>query len=158
MVEVSDGKRAKVRGAQKKEAFHRAAEASVKTFKFDGSDPDVKSVSLAELSSCQARMQVLRKGMKKRGLHYHPNQDQVYMVLKGRIRLYGPGDHPVGELGPFEGVAYPENARYWIENFGDEETWLLHFAAYPRGAGAARVVDLSDPSRSSNRPGESRRD
>lgn len=140
-----------IRGKAKKEAFHRDAEARVKTFKFDAGDPSIKSVSLAAMPSCQARIQVLRKGTKKRGLHYHPNQDQVYMVLKGRIRLYGPDDKPAGELGPMEGVAYPENARYWMENIGDEETWLMHFSAYPKGVKAARVVDLSDPARSSAR-------
>ena len=156
MAKAAAGKRTTLRGAAKKEAFHRDAEARVKTFKFDAADPTGKSVGLAELPSCRARIQVLRKGTKKRGLHYHPNQDQVYMVLKGRIRLYGPDDRPSGELGPFEGIAYPENARYWMECVGDEETWLMHFAAYPKGAKAARVVDLSDPSRSSRRRRTSR--
>lgn len=140
-----------VRGAAKKEAFHRKAESNVRRFKFDAADPAVETVKLAGMNSCQARLQVLRPGAVKRGLHYHPNQDQIYMVLKGRIRLYGPDDQPAGELGPFEGIAYPENARYWMENIGAEETWLMHFAAYPKGAAAARVVDLSNPQRSSPR-------
>jgi mannose-6-phosphate isomerase-like protein (cupin superfamily) len=152
MTEHADDKHDNLRGADKKEAFHRAAEARVKTFKFDGGDPEVKSVSLAELPSCQLRIQVLRKGMKKRSLHYHPNQDQVYMVLRGRIRYYGADDKPAGELGPMEGIAYPENARYWIENIGEEETWLMHVATYPRGAEHAKAIDLSEPSRSRRKP------
>ena len=136
-----------LRGAPKKEAFHQAAESQVHTFKFDADDATASqnTVDLASLDSCRARIQVLRKGMKKRGLHYHPNQDQIYMVIKGRIRFYGPDDTALGELGPFEGIVYPENSRYWLENVADDETWLMHFSAFPLGAAAAKAVNIDTP-------------
>lgn len=135
----------KPRGAAKKEAFHQAVEAKVSIFKFDpaGVVGTRGNINLAAMDSCRARIQVLRKGAPKRRLHYHPNQDQIYLVLKGRVRIYGPADVVGGELGAFEGIVYPENSRYWLENVGDEETWLLHFSAYPKGAKAARVVDIT---------------
>ncbi len=147
MVRNKTPRKHSLRGSAKKEAFHQAAESKVQTFRFDAEDAALsrKSVELASLDSCRARIQVLRKGTRKRGLHYHPNQDQIYMVLKGRIRFYGPDDTALGELGPFEGIVYPENSRYWLENAGEEETWLLHFSAFPLGAGAARAVNIDTP-------------
>jgi oxalate decarboxylase/phosphoglucose isomerase-like protein (cupin superfamily) len=139
----------KPRGAPKKEAFHQAAEAKVTTFKFDPSGivGNRANIDLAAMDSCNARIQVLRQGAPKRRLHYHPNQDQIYLVLKGKVRIYGPDDVVSGDLGAFEGIVYPENCRYWLENVGEEETWLLHFSAFPKGAKAARVVDLPAKSR-----------
>jgi mannose-6-phosphate isomerase-like protein (cupin superfamily) len=135
------------RGGAKKEAFHKAAEAKIQRFTFDGaaaSKGTKGAVDLAAFNSCQARVQILKKGSKKRGLHYHPNMDQVYMVLKGKLRVYGPGDKVTCDLGPMEGIGYPENCRYWMEPVGEEDTWLMHISGYPKGRGAARVVDL-DP-------------
>lgn len=45
-----------------------------------------------------------------------------------------------------EGITFPENARYWIENIDDEEKWLMYVATYPRGAEHAKAIDLSEPS------------
>jgi hypothetical protein len=43
-----------------------------------------------------------------------------------------------------EGIAYPENSRYWMEPIGDEDAWVMHISGYPKGRDAAKVVDL-DP-------------
>jgi mannose-6-phosphate isomerase-like protein (cupin superfamily) len=154
------------RGAAKKEAFHRQAEARIQRFQLDestapGATKHYKSdkgaqgtkgaIDLAALGSCQARVQVLKKGDKKRGLHYHPNMDQIYMVLKGRVRIYGPGDAVEGDLGPMEGIAYPENSRYWMEPVGDEETWLMQISSFPKGRAAARAIDLDPSAKSASR-------
>jgi hypothetical protein len=137
------------RGASKKEAFHQVAESKVKTFTFDPSRvPGVDSnLDLADNDHCNARIQILKPGKNKRGLHYHPNQDQFYMVLKGRVRYYGPDDEALGELGPMEGIFYPENARYWMERVGPDEAWLIHFSVYPKGADAAKAVGIEKKSK-----------
>jgi mannose-6-phosphate isomerase-like protein (cupin superfamily) len=145
------------RGAAKKEAFHRQAEAKIQRFQLDeasapgstkhyksakGANGNKSAIDLAALASCQARVQVLKKGDKKRGLHYHPNMDQIYLVLKGMVRIYGADNEIAGDLGPMEGIAYPENSRYWMEPIGDGDTWLMQVSGFPKGRDAARVVDL----------------
>ena len=133
------------RGAQKKEAFFDTAEAKIHNFSFtppdvDYPDNDKLHIKLAGTDNCRAAIQILRNGSDN-NLHYHPNKDTIYMVLKGRIRFYGSGDRVLGEYGPNEGLLIPENARYWFKSLGDEEAWLLQFASFPKGAKASRRVD-----------------
>src|SRR5690349_7400562 len=81
------------RGADKKEAFHQAAEANVHTFSFKR--PEMESpkgrieCQLAGSDSCNAIIEVLKKDWSG-SLHYHPNQDGIWLVLKGHVRFYGP--------------------------------------------------------------------
>src|SRR5262245_36494546 len=113
-------------------AIHEQAEANVKTFAFRRPDvplPDGRKlhVKLAGTDSCRASVQVLNRGGEN-NLHFHPNMDLIYMVLKGRVAFYGPGDKLVGELGVHEGVMLPEYTRYWFKSVGDEEAHLLQIA------------------------------
>ncbi len=138
-----------LRGADKKEAFHEAAEAKVHPFKFDLSDVNVPQdkklhVKLAGTDSTRASVQILHEG-DGNNLHYHPNMDLIYMVLKGCIRFYGPGDAILGEFEQNEGLLLPENARYWFESVGKEEAWLLQIAGYPKGAKAVRRINVDPP-------------
>jgi oxalate decarboxylase/phosphoglucose isomerase-like protein (cupin superfamily) len=130
-------------GSAKKEAFHEAAEAGVHTFTFavpDGIPDGAKGhVRLAGTDTVRVSVQILRNGGEN-NLHYHPNVELVYMVLKGKVRFYGPGDALLGELGPHQGILLPENARYWFASVGSEEAWLLQIAGYPRGAKTAKRV------------------
>lgn len=134
------------RGADKKEAFHQAAEAGVHTFSFRR--PDIESpkgrieCQLAGTDNCNAIIEVLSKDWSG-SLHYHPNQDGIWLILKGRVRFYGP-DGVRGEFGPLEGLVQPENSRYWFECFGDEEVWLMQIAGYPKGKAASKRITL-DP-------------
>jgi mannose-6-phosphate isomerase-like protein (cupin superfamily) len=146
---VANIEETEIRGAEKKEAFHKAAEALVKTFKFDLSDVDVPQtkklhVKLAGTDSCRASVQVLHPG-DGNNLHYHPNMDLIYMVLKGRMRFYGPGEQVLGEFGVNDGIMLPENSRYWFESVGEEEAWLLQIAGYPKGAKAAKRINVDPP-------------
>jgi mannose-6-phosphate isomerase-like protein (cupin superfamily) len=146
---VSDTTETELRGAEKKEAFHQAAEAGVKTFKFDLSEVDVPMtkklhVKLAGTNSTRASVQVLHPG-DGNNLHYHPNMDLIYMVLKGRMRFYGPGEKILGEFGVNEGLLLPENSRYWFESIGEEEAWLLQIAGYPKGAKAVKRINVDPP-------------
>lgn len=137
--------KAGLRGAAKKEAFHQAAEAGVRSFAFArpgigfASEKKKIHVRLAGTNSCRASIQVLCEGGEN-NLHYHPNMDLIYMVLKGHIRFYGPGDKLIGDYGPLEGVLLPENSRYWFESVGTEEAHLLQIAGFPKGAHAPKRI------------------
>jgi hypothetical protein len=71
--------------------------------------------------------------------------DLIYMVLKGRIRFYGPEDKVLGEYGELEGILLPENSRYWFESVGDEEAYLLQIAGYPKGINAFKRIAVAPP-------------
>jgi mannose-6-phosphate isomerase-like protein (cupin superfamily) len=148
MSEVKD-KGHEVRGAEKKEAFHEAAEARVHNFKLDPSlfnaEPGKKvHVKLAGTDSCRASVQILNEGCDN-NLHYHPNLDLIYMVLRGCVRFYGPGDKVLAELQPNEGLLLPENSRYWFESVGKEEAWLLQIAGFPKGQKAVKRINVDKP-------------
>ena len=73
------------------------------------------------------------------------------MVLKGKVRFYGPHDIDRGVLGALEGILQPENSRYWFEGVGDEDAWLLQIAGFPKGRKAARRVPVEPDKRDPNR-------
>jgi quercetin dioxygenase-like cupin family protein len=133
-------------GEAKKEAFHLAAEEKIVSFGFARPDVVIPAgkklhVKLAGTDSCRASVQILNQGGEN-NLHYHPNMDLIYMVLKGRVRFYGPGNTVVGEYGVHEGVLLPENSRYWFESVGDEEAHLLQIAGYPKGAKMSKRIPV----------------
>lgn len=139
-------------GAEKKEAFHQEAESKIHSFAFKVPEklefsPTAKKkvhVKLAGTNSCRASIQILHKGGEN-NLHYHPNMDLIYMVLKGRIKFYGPGDKLLGDYGPNEGLLLPENSRYWFESVGEEEAWLMQIAGFPKGVDAYKRVAIEPP-------------
>jgi oxalate decarboxylase/phosphoglucose isomerase-like protein (cupin superfamily) len=138
-----------LRGSEKKEAFHEAAEENVHTFKFETPDVGLEAgrkahIKLAGTDNTRATIQVLTPG-NANNLHYHPNMDLIWMVLKGHVRFYGPGGKITGEFHANEGILQPENSRYWFENIGDEDAWLLQIAGFPKGAKAARRIDVDPP-------------
>jgi mannose-6-phosphate isomerase-like protein (cupin superfamily) len=137
-----------VRGADKKEDFHREAEKGIKDFRFH--DPrkagkDRLNYYLTSTPICKASVQILPKGQGDLEMHYHPGADSFWMVLTGRVRFYSP-DGVVGEYGPQEGLVTPHNARYWFEAIDDiQETQILHItAATGQKVGKNRInVDAS---------------
>jgi mannose-6-phosphate isomerase-like protein (cupin superfamily) len=139
-----------LRGAEKKEAFHQVAESLIHNFAFSVPDiefPNEKKkihVKLAGTNTVRASVQILREGGEN-NLHYHPNMDLIYMVLKGRIRFYGPGDKVLGEYGALEGLLLPENSRYWFESVGSEEAHLLQIAGFPKGINALKRIPIDPP-------------
>ncbi len=141
---------APLHGEAKKEAFHQAAEANITSFAFKRPPEELPEgrkmhVKLAGSDSCRASVQVLNKGGEN-NLHYHPNMDLIYMVLKGKVAFYGPGDKVIGEYGPHEGLLLPENSRYWFGAVGDEEAHLLQIAGYPKGAEMSKRIPV-EPAR-----------
>jgi quercetin dioxygenase-like cupin family protein len=132
-------------GEEKKEAFHKAAEARIKSFAFERPPQELEAgrkflCKLVGTDSSRVSIQVLNQGGEN-NLHYHPNVDLTYMVLKGKVAFYGPGDALIGEYGPLEGLNLPENSRYWFVAVGTDEAHLLQIQAYPKGREMAKRVD-----------------
>jgi hypothetical protein len=143
---MSDAGTHQLSGAEKKEAFHEQAEAGIASFGFERPDVEIPHgkklhVKLAGTDSCRASIQVLNQGGEN-NLHYHPNMDLIYMVLKGCVRFYGPDNKVLGEYGVHEGILLPENCRYWFESVGEEEAHLLQIAGYPRGAKMSKRIPV----------------
>jgi mannose-6-phosphate isomerase-like protein (cupin superfamily) len=140
-----------LRGADKKEAYHLSREKMVKPFEFRR-PKEIPAhhkafVRLATTDHMNAHVQIISEGGDN-NLHYHANMDSLFYVLKGAIRVYGPGDKLIGEFGPSQGCSMPAGARYWFEVARkDEEAWLLHISAYPKGREMSKriVVDETQP-------------
>ena len=139
-----------LRGAPKKEAFHQDAEAKIVNFGFKPPAQQIPygkkaHIKLAGTNSCRASVQILNQGGEN-NLHYHPNMDLIYMVLKGRVQFYGPEEKLLGDYGPNEGLLLPENSRYWFKSVGEDEAWLLQIAGYPKGSEMSKRVPV-EPAR-----------
>jgi mannose-6-phosphate isomerase-like protein (cupin superfamily) len=111
---------------EEKEAYHREAEARFRTLEYQRPQSDkVKDVAwLMQTDKIVVAVQVVKDGGEN-NLHYHVNADQVYFVLKGRMRFYGVGDVLLGEAGPNQGVFMPAGSRYWFEKVGTEDLEVL---------------------------------
>ncbi len=128
------------------EALHLEAESRIKTFSYQ--KPEAMNagkgfVGLARTDILKGAVQVVKKNGGENNLHYHKRMDSFWMVLKGRVRFYGPGDVVIGEFGPHEGTFTPRFSRYWFENVGDGELELLQVAAYTQGATEGGRTDVS---------------
>ena len=113
--------------------LHRAAEESWATFSYakpDGVSSGKGFVSLGRKDIVRGVVQVVKKNGGENNLHYHTNASSFWMVLKGRVRFYGPDDKVIGEFGPYEGTMTPRYARYWFENIGDDDLEILQVGAY----------------------------
>lgn len=95
-------------------------------------------VSLCQTDIIRGAVQIVREGGDN-NLHSHTGMDGFWMVLKGRVRFYGPGDEVLGEFGPHEGIVMPRNAQYWFESCGDEDLELLQVVAFDRDVRNDRV-------------------
>ena len=97
-------------------------------------------ILLAQTDLVRARVQVIREGGAN-NLHWHAGVDTVWMVLKGRVRFYGPDNEVIADLGVHEGMVTPRGSQYWFESAGEEELELLQVAAFEKGV-RARKVDM----------------
>lgn len=86
-------------------------------------------VNLCKTEAIRGVVQIVKKNGGENNLHYHTNSDSFWMVLKGRVRFYGPDNKLIGEFGPHEGTSTPRYSRYWFENAGEEDAELLQVAA-----------------------------
>ena len=116
------------------------------TFKYEkpgDQETDKAIVSLCQTDIIRGAVQIVREGGDN-NLHSHTGMDGFWMVLKGRVRWYGPGDEVLGEFGVHEGIVMPRNAEYWFESCGEEELELLQVVAFDRSVKNARV-DVNPP-------------
>jgi mannose-6-phosphate isomerase-like protein (cupin superfamily) len=122
------------------------AEKSIVSFAYEkpGEVNAVKGwVALGRVGSLRGVVQVVKKEGGENNLHYHTTIDSFWMVLKGRVRFYGPGDSLIGEFGPNEGTFTPAYSRYWFENATDEDLELLQVSAFQPGAKNGGRTDAS---------------
>ena len=113
--------------------LHRAAEAGWATFSYakpDGVSAGKGFINLGRRDIVRGVVQVVKKHGGENNLHYHTGIASFWMVLKGRVRFYGPDDVVIGEFGPMEGTITPRFSRYWFENIGDEDLEILQVAAF----------------------------
>lgn len=126
--EARDGKKARVRPPQ--------------TFRFE--TPEARHTAKTIVSLCQTdiirgAVQVVKQGEGDNNLHSHTGMDGFWMVLKGRVRWYGPGDEVLGEFGVHEGIVMPRNSQYWFESIGEEDLEILQVVAFDRDVKNERV-------------------
>jgi mannose-6-phosphate isomerase-like protein (cupin superfamily) len=128
-------------------SLHEEAESKITCFSYAKPD-QVNSgkgfVGLARTDLFKAVVQVVKKDGGENNLHYHKRMDSFWMVIKGRVRFYGPGDVLIGEFGPNEGTITPRYSRYWFENVGDGDLELLQISSYTQGATEGGRTDVSD--------------
>jgi mannose-6-phosphate isomerase-like protein (cupin superfamily) len=125
---------------------HRQAEADPLTFAYSkpsGVNAGKGFVSLGRKDIVRGAVQVVKKHGGENNLHYHTTSASFWMVLKGRVRFYGPDDVLIGEFGPHEGTITPRYSRYWFENAGDEDLEILQVSAFSEGAKTSGRTDVS---------------
>src|SRR5215213_8321452 len=116
---------------------HLEAEADPLTYSYtkpSGVNSAKGYVSLGRRDIVRGAVQVVKKNGGENNLHYHSTSASFWMVLKGRVRFYGPDDVLIGEFGPHEGTITPRYARYWFENVGEEDLEILQVSAFSEGA------------------------
>jgi mannose-6-phosphate isomerase-like protein (cupin superfamily) len=134
--------------AEQKEAFHREAEAKIRTFSYEkpaeakdrDGQPMVKQIAnLMRGDLMRLNVQIVKEGGEN-NLHYHTGGDTVWMVLKGAARFYGVGDKLLGEIGPQGGILLPGGSRYWFEKIGTDDLEILQIVSKEsREAKPARI-------------------
>jgi mannose-6-phosphate isomerase-like protein (cupin superfamily) len=126
---------------------HEAAEANPVTFSYtkpEGVGVGKGFITLGRKDIVRGVVQVVKKHGGENNLHYHTTSASFWMVLKGRVRFYGPDDVMIGEFGPHEGTITPRYARYWFENVGDEDLEILQVSAFSEGARSSGRTDVSE--------------
>lgn len=96
-------------------------------------------VRLAQSDLIRGVVQVVKKGDGDNNMHIHTGMDGFWMVLKGRVKFYGPEDVVLGEFGPGEGILMPRGNAYWFAAEGDEDLEILQVVAYDRDVKNERI-------------------
>lgn len=136
------------------EEMHRAAEARIQNFFYVKPElPESANKGLVRLCGSDIMkgvIQIIQDGGENT-LHFHAGMDSFWMVLKGRVRFYGPEDKLLGEYGPNEGLVTPRGARYWFEKASDGDLELLQIASYEHDTTRARRIAVDESAPKSNR-------
>jgi mannose-6-phosphate isomerase-like protein (cupin superfamily) len=78
---------------------------------------------LADTNNMWATLKVYASGGEN-GLHTHPNEDHMFVIMQGSARFYGPKDETI-DLGKYEGIMLPAGAYYKFHATGDEPLVLM---------------------------------
>ena len=125
---------------------HDEAEADPVSFAYkkpDALNAGKGFVNLGCKDIVRGAVQIVKKNGGENNLHYHTSSASFWMVLKGRVRFYGPGDVLIGEFGPHEGTITPRYSRYWFENCGNEDLEILQVSGLSEGAKTSGRTDVS---------------
>src|ERR1700741_270729 len=78
---------------------------------------------MAKTDNMTAILKVYASGGEN-GLHTHPNEDHVFIIMQGKARYYA-ADGGHGDVGKHEGIMLPAGAYYWFEAISDEPLVLM---------------------------------
>ena len=80
------------------------------------------------------------------GLHRHPVEDHVFIVLQGEADFYGP-EGATRRVSKYDGVFLPSTAYYCFKSVGDEALVMIRVGAKtnPDADPLARVDKLDEP-------------
>lgn len=83
--------------------------------------------TLAKTDNMTAILKVYASGGEN-GLHTHPNEDHVFLILQGKARYFdAEGGHV--DVGKNEGIMLPAGAYYWFEAIGEEPLVLMRLGS-----------------------------
>ena len=83
--------------------------------------------TLAKTDNMTAILKVYASGGEN-GLHTHPNEDHVFLILQGKARYFdADGGHV--DVGKNEGIMLPAGAYYWFEAIGEEPLVLMRLGS-----------------------------
>jgi mannose-6-phosphate isomerase-like protein (cupin superfamily) len=58
------------------------------------------------------------------GLHAHPNEDHMFVVLQGSARFFGPNEE-TADLGKYQGIMLPAGSYYKFQSTSEEPLVLM---------------------------------
>jgi mannose-6-phosphate isomerase-like protein (cupin superfamily) len=86
-------------------------------------DQGRSNTHLAETDNMWATLKVYASGGEN-GLHTHPNEDHMFVIMQGTARFFGPNDETV-DLGRYQGIMLPAGAYYKFQSTSEEPLVLM---------------------------------
>jgi mannose-6-phosphate isomerase-like protein (cupin superfamily) len=86
-------------------------------------DQGRSNTQLAETDNMWATLKVYASGGEN-GLHAHPNEDHMFVIMQGSARFFGPNGETV-DLGKYQGIMLPAGAYYKFLSTSEEPLVLL---------------------------------
>jgi mannose-6-phosphate isomerase-like protein (cupin superfamily) len=86
-------------------------------------DQGRSNTQLAETDNMWATLKVYASGGEN-GLHTHPNEDHMFVVMQGSARFFGPDGETV-DLGRYQGIMLPAGTYYKFLSSSEEPLVLM---------------------------------
>ena len=99
-------------------------------------DQGRSNTMLAETDNMWATLKVYASGGEN-GLHAHPHEDHLFVIMQGSARFFGPKDETI-DLGKFQGIMLPAGTYYRFLSTGEEPLVLMRVGCQ---AGPGDAVD-----------------